>query len=249
MSRPTHGYSLIELLVVLAIVGVLALVGATAMGNQRGTAVRSLLDEMEGTVLDAQHYAVMSGRDVALVSWGTAEDRRTLGLARGDAAQPTAAIKAFRDGLVAHPPILPDTDLGMTVAPLFTITQGREHQNSGIAVKGSTAWTTATGINQDLLTIAPFLSDVTAAVTPFSDAFADTANLFQGGSDPSQVVISGASGRFTSSFNIRVVGSTRAGEIVAGGAQGLLVVLNNGATVYKFYNPGRAQGDGKWRRI
>jgi hypothetical protein len=30
---------------------------------------------------------------------------------------------------------------------------------------------------------------------------------------------------------------------------GLIVVLANGASIYKFYNPGVLEGDGKWRRI
>jgi len=30
---------------------------------------------------------------------------------------------------------------------------------------------------------------------------------------------------------------------------GLLVVPQNGAAIFKFYNPGARDGDGKWRRI
>jgi len=42
----------------------------------------------------------------------------------------------------------------------------------------------------------------------------------------------------------------RARVPMAGGPMGLLVVQGNGATVYKFYNPGiLGGGDGTWRRI
>jgi hypothetical protein len=30
---------------------------------------------------------------------------------------------------------------------------------------------------------------------------------------------------------------------------GLIVVLANGSSIYKFYNPGVLEGDGLWRRI
>ena len=244
MSHPNHGYSLVELVIVLAIVGILVYAGATTLGNQRGAAVRSLLNELEGSLLDAQRYAINSGRDVALVSWGNPDVRSTLGLARGDAALSVADIKDIRDQMVATPPVAPTTDLGRTVAPLFAFSNGREHQNSGVVVNGSSWWTVATGSNQDPTKIEPFKSD-----KAFQAAYLDSASLFKGGPDPSQVIISGANGRFTSSFSIRVVGTTRAGEVLKGAAQGLLVVLNNGATVYRFYNPGSAQGDGQWRRI
>jgi hypothetical protein len=34
-----------------------------------------------------------------------------------------------------------------------------------------------------------------------------------------------------------------------GSPMGLIVVLANGATIYKFYNPGVLEGNGKWRKI
>jgi hypothetical protein len=63
------------------------------------------------------------------------------------------------------------------------------------------------------------------------------------------VTISGSNKRFNNSFIIEVVSTTTSGYAVPGGAMGLIVVLNNGATVYKFYNSGVNNGDGQWRRI
>jgi len=76
-------------------------------------------------------------------------------------------------------------------------------------------------------------------------------NLFQGGTTDNGVLISGANKRFTSNFFIQVV-SSRGGVPVAGGPMGLIVVLANGGTIYKFYNPGVMSGSlnrGKWRKI
>ena len=95
--------------------------------------------------------------------------------------------------------------------------------------------------NEDLTTVEPFKSDAS-----FQAAVTAANNLFQGALN--QVTISGANKRFNNSFMIQVV-STAGGFAVPAGAMGLIVVQNNGATVYRFYNPGAANGDGKWRRI
>ena len=229
---------------VLAIIGILLYAGATALGNQRGAAVRSCLDQLEGDLLDAQRTAINSGRDIALISWGSADNSSSLGLARGDVALSSSQIKTLQDGMVASPPVLPTTDPARSVAPLFRFTLAREDQNAGIAVAGSAWWTLATGGNEAYAAISPFKDDAS-----FQAAAADAANLFQGGSDPYRVTISGLNGRFNTSFGVRVVGRTRGGEIHSGTAQGLLIVLGGGASVYKFYNPGTSQGDGKWRRL
>jgi hypothetical protein len=90
--------------------------------------------------------------------------------------------------------------------------------------------------------LAPFNS---VADSSFRDAF-NNGNLFRG--PLNQVVISGSNKRFTAGFSILVVG-TSGGIALPGGAMGVLVVQNNGASVYKFYNSGVKNGDGRWRRI
>jgi len=62
-------------------------------------------------------------------------------------------------------------------------------------------------------------------------------------------VINGSSKRFLSAFIIPIVGTTSSGGAVPGAPMGLIVVLDNGASIFKFYNPGARDGDGIWRRI
>ena len=241
MSRPTQGFSLIELLIVLAILGVLTYAGASSISNQRGVAVRVMLDELEGSLLDAQRMAVNSGRDVAITSWGSVDVPSTMGLARGDSSLSAANIQATCTQIIASK--LPTTDLGKSVAPLYVYTNGREARNAGIAMAGSTWWAHASSGNDPMTSVYPFKTDPT-----FVDAMTDSANLFQQGPAATMATISGLSGRFNGSFSIQVVG-LRTGQPQAGAAQGMLIVLNGGAAIYKFYNPGIDQNDGKWRRI
>ena len=238
------GYSLIELLVVLAIVAILGIAGVSMLGNRGGNSVRVVLDELEGAIMDAHKYAATSGRDVAIVTWGQWDPAsgNPLRMARGVASQTSTAIQT----VINAPPASP-TDAEKTVAPIFTLSNTREYMNVGVAVNGSTWWNNAMQANgsgkqnEDLATVEPFKSD-----TSFQGAAIAANNLFQGALN--QVTISGANKRFNNSFMIQVV-STAGGFAVPAGAMGLIVIQNNGATVYRFYNPGAANGDGKWRRI
>ena len=241
------GYSLIELLVVLAIVAILAIAGVTMLGNRSGNSVRVVLDELEGAIMDAHKYAATSGRDVAIVSWGTWDvsgTAPTMYMARGvvSATQTSLAIQ----GVVTAPPATP-TDEQKSVAVVFAPSRSREYMNAGVVVNGTGWWVNAMQVNgagrrnDDIAASEPFLSDAN-----FQTANTAANNLFQNALN--QVSISGSNKRFNNSFIIRVV-STSGGFAVPGGAMGLIVVLNNGATVYKFYNSGISNGDGQWRRI
>ncbi|MBL0210578.1 MAG: prepilin-type N-terminal cleavage/methylation domain-containing protein [Holophagaceae bacterium] len=261
--NPQKGFSLIELLVVLAIVGVLAIAGISMMGNRTGGAVRGLLDELEGGLLDAHKFAVATGRDVTIVSQGKWTPGEPLVMVRGDATITTLAplqwsniLNDLRDG---HPD-LPTTDkTGFTTNQISSLSLSfrlnstatslaREHMNAGIAVQGSPWWANAMMVsggkqNEDITSVEPFKSDA-----GFNAAVTAPNFLFDGAGTPNHTEISGANKRFNSTFVIPVVGIS-GGNAIPGGAMGLIVVQNNGATIYKFYNPGVRDGDGKWRRI
>lgn len=66
------GYSLIELLVVLAIITILAIAAVSVVGNRQAVAVRAVMDQVEG-VLAAAHKQASTGADVTLSTdgvWG-----------------------------------------------------------------------------------------------------------------------------------------------------------------------------------
>ncbi len=248
------GYSLIELLVVLAIVAALAIAGVSMLGNRGGNAVRVVLDELEGAILDAQNYASSTGKDVALVTWGpysAAGTTPTMYMARGltSIATTNDLAAAAIQGVVTTPPATP-TSVQQTVLPVFTPTRTREYMNAGVVDTNANAnwWAIALAANgkglknTDITTVAPFSTDA-----GFQAANTATNNLFQNALH--YITISGANKRFNNTFIIQVVSTSSGGYAIPGGAMGLIVVLNNGATVYKFYNSGVNEGDGQWRRI
>lgn len=237
-----RGYSLAELLVVLVIVGILAAVGVTMLGNRPAGGVRTILDELEGELMAAHKDAVATGRDVFIGTMGDWED--------------SSLILGYRPGTTN----ITATELTGTLLTdpnSFRVSTGREHMHAGIVTPNGTAknwWNTtmkiaANGKQNDDITKFPPFNDATSG---FQGILTDTANLFQGSSTVGTARISGASKRFLPTFWIGVVGVTRSGTNsypLPGGPMGVLVVQTNGGTVYKFYNPGVNDGDGHWRRI
>jgi prepilin-type N-terminal cleavage/methylation domain-containing protein len=246
------GYTLIEVLVVLAIVAILAIAGASMLGNRGGNSVRVVLDELEGAIMDAHKYASSTGKDVAIVTWGpynVTGTVPTMYMARGltsIAATNDAAAVAIQ-GVVQAPPAAPNA-VQQTVATVFAPTRSREYMNAGVVVNGTNLWAIAMQANSsgksnvDISTVAPFSADAS-----FIAANTAVNNLFQNALK--YVTISGSNKRFNNNFIIQVVSTSSSGFAIAGGAMGMIVVLNNGATVYKFYNSGVNNGDGQWRRI
>jgi prepilin-type N-terminal cleavage/methylation domain-containing protein len=249
-QRLACGYSLIELLVVLAIVGILGIAGATMIGNRQSGAVRGLLDELEGALTNAHQATVATGRDVAIITWGT-WDAGTLRLAHGNALQTDVQIQTAANDLLAS---LPHVDpLGATVAvPFRYLPKDTVHAQARVVTLGSPQWvnvmqaTPAGTTNEDINGVVPFTTVMAGVLVD-----GPTSNLFQLEltATPQRNVISGASRRFTTTFIIPVVGTTASGGALPGGPMGMIVVLANGGTIYKFYNPGARNSDGKWRRL
>ena len=239
---PCRGYSLIEVLVVIVIVGILSMVGVTMMGSKPSGAVRAVMDELEGTLVSAQKLAVASGRDVLVVSegdWGGGT--RPMMLAYGYADQGANTTNTI---LTA----------GRRASEAFHVAIGtggnllREHMHAGVVTANTAGWwtTAATGAaSMDISGVVPFNSGgIFHGVLEDADL-----NLFRSGDTAGLARISGTNKRYTTGFWIEIVGLVD-GQPRAGVPMGVLVIQANGAQVFKFYNPGTYNGgDGTWRRI
>lgn len=235
--RHCRGFSLIELLVVLVIVGVLAVVGVMMIGNKPSGSVRTVMDELEGTLSGAHKLAVSTSRDVLLVTqgdWGGGAPNMML--AYGDAT--LGQVTILTNGLVAPEAFRVAVNSGGGLQ--------REHMYAGVVTAATAAWWGTAGAGSESINAkAPF----GGAGAVWLNLLTASPNLFLGGTTVGSVRISGANKRFSTTFWIEVV-SLRDGQPIAGGPMGVIVVQANGAQIYKFYNPGvLGGGDGTWRRI
>ena len=73
-----RGFSVVELLVVLAIIAILAMVTVSGIGSKQKAAVRELTQQMNSSLADAQQLARTSGRPVTLHVKGSTSDILTI---------------------------------------------------------------------------------------------------------------------------------------------------------------------------
>jgi prepilin-type N-terminal cleavage/methylation domain-containing protein len=254
MKRPDstqRGYTLLELIVVASIVIILALSGVAYIGSRPASGVRGVLDEVEGALIEAQRQAVATGRDVTIGTTGDWDAANPLVMVRGDAqltlAQWTSVFSAAQ-GTWPPPMGTLTTTQFSSLGVLFKVNSNgpnlaREHVSAGISVGPALVWwNAAQGTSESITSVAPFNTGGT-----FAGAL-DPANQLFSGANNTTFSISGTNKRFNQTFWIPVVNIAR-GNAVPGGPMGVIFVQANGGTVYKFYNPGTANGDGKWRRI
>jgi type II secretory pathway pseudopilin PulG len=249
-----------ELLTVLAIMAILAVGSSLMMGNRQSGAVRATLDELEGVISNAQQAAMATGRDVALVSWGPWEGLR---IAYGDAtltldgSNGTNFITIGESLLGGKSPTeqnpIIDTDQfpieiqqTVVVGYHYSASDGVQKKASILTAKDDTdKWAKAKGDkNQDISEIVPF-------TTEMKDVLTSDKEFCRGESEsiPQVLLVNGYTKRFNKTVFIKVVTTGSGGQALPNGPMGLIVLMQNSASIFKFYNPGAEGGDGKWRRI
>ena len=253
------GFSLMELLAVLTIVAILAVGSSLMLGNRQSGAVRSLLDELEGAITAAHQATISMGRDIALVSWGVWDRGNPTRIAFGDADLfredgDSANFIAIANRVIkGSPPTYENPALDISIysiqaqqsvsVPFHFSYKNSVYRRAGIVVTGNDGWEIAQGIeNEDINSVVPFASAMRGVLD-------DANNLCKGGGTISKVEISGSTRRFNKTVYIKVVTINSKGVAMPHSPMGLIMLMENSASVFRFYNPGNESGDGKWRRI
>lgn len=228
-----RGYSLVELMLVLFIVGVLTIVGLHYISGRQPGGVRSILDELEGALMNAQKATIVTSRDVYISTAGDWLDASMIMDAR-----------PFKS-TVASPPLAGDLTPGDDTKRQGPSSEcfrshylgNRDHNAAGVATSAHEAWyATARGAAPDLAGVVPI-----SAQPDFVAALGN--RLFTGGAN--NVVVNGLTKRFETGFSVVVVGLA-GGNPMPNGPVGIIVVPANGSSVYKFY---KAEGESTWRRL
>jgi len=219
--RRCRGYSLIELLTVLVIVGILAMVGVMTLGSRHKPAVRELTQQLASSIADAKQLARSVGRQVTLHVRGTTP----------------SALSIDFEYLVPDPPPVPLPD---PYVPTFTTIRGG---GFSMAAQGSSSAYAVPGIARSPITATSVSTDSLAAlslVTNWATFFVDANAVFRG-SETSTLTFSN-SGQISSDCYMTVSEpSPHAGSPVG------LVIISRRNGIHAYYFSGDAGAT--WRSL
>jgi prepilin-type N-terminal cleavage/methylation domain-containing protein len=239
--RHCRGYTIVELLVVLVIVGILALASVYMIRPRTTDSVRAVMSEVEITLLNAQNSANISTQDIYVASRGTWLNGSLIIDAR---PLVTTGVNA-----VSNPPLPSDLIPGSATSRVGSpaecfrsryLQSNRDHMSAGIATDDS--WLTIALGSAPTLQSRSVFTALPGFTTAMSNQLCYPATV---STDPTWVVLNGVNRRFLTGFSIVVVGLAN-GIPVPNGPVGVLVVPAGGATIYKYFKP---NGSNVWGRL
>ena len=237
-DRRCRGYSLIELLVVLAIVGALAWVGALSFRPNSTDAVRSEMAEIEGVLTNAQNAADLSTQDIYVSTTGNWIDGSFILDARPFVTTGTNAVSSPPSTTTTPPQATP----GNTTYRIGAVSECfRSLYPQHARVDLSAGVDTTTWYGTALNGAGPLAGTPVANLANFALALGNplcTGVL-------NSVVMNRANRQFNTGFYIAVVGLS-GGAPIPGGPVGVIVVPAGSANVYKFFKP---NGSNTWGRL
>jgi len=230
-SVQDKGFSLMELLVVLAVMGILAGAGVYQVGARRQSAVRSLLDQLEGAMILSQRNALVSNQDLYIRVSGT-------WLSQADPL--VVDGRPFESSVVnLQLPLDKRVRQGAASEVFQCRYAGGDsvHRNAGVVNDSDVA----EAIRNDFLASADAVkhADIRAIV-------AAAPMLVAVDGSPQFEQVQGASMRFARGFVIPVVGILGGDKMLATGHRGMLVAPPRSSRVFKLY---RSMEDSTWRLL